>query len=169
MQRQPGTAALSCYFHAFDTDASLDRGTFLYTVRPTGGPFVLGATQNIYGDACSLYRVEMLRKLGGFGTERGTSFEDWELFVRMVGAGLRVDVVPDVLFWYRHRTTGFSRVTDGFANHQRVLRAFAQATHLPQNERTWLAQVVAGLEQQRQVRQSRSLGQRMWAWFRGKD
>lgn len=169
LQRQPETAALSCYFHAFDSDANLAARRALYAVRPTGGPFVLGATQNIYGDACSLYRTEPLRKLGGFGVERGTSFEDWELFVRLVGAGLRVDVVPEVLFWYRHRETGFSRVTNGFANHQRVLRAFAQATHLPTQEREWLTQVLAGMEQQRQIRQSRSLRQRMWAWFQGRD
>jgi len=169
MRRQPETAALTCYFEAFARDEDLAAGRFLYSVRPTGGPFVLAASQNIYGDACALYRTEILRKIGGFGEERETSFEDWELFVRMRGLGLQVDVVPAVLFWYRHRKSGFSRVTNGFANQQRVLRAFAQATQLPAQEREWLTQVLAGMEQHRQMRQSRSLRQRMWAWMKGCD
>jgi hypothetical protein len=40
---------------------------------------------------------------------------------------------------------------------------------LPTQEREWLTQVLAGMEQQRQIRQSRSLRQRMWAWFQGRD
>ena len=169
LQRQPETAALTCYFDAFARDEDVVAGRFLYSVRPTGGPFVLAASQNIYGDACALYRTEILRKIGGFGEERDTSFEDWELFVRMRGLGLQVDVVPSVLFWYRHRESGFSRVTNGFANQQRVLRAFAQATQLPAQEREWLTQVLAGMEQHRQMRQSRNLHQRIWAWLNGRD
>lgn len=169
MQCQPQTAALTCYYHAFDTDDNLRNGKFLYAVRPTGGPYVLAATQNVYGDACAIFRRSTLLDCGGFSTDRGTSFEDWELFVKMVGRGLRVDVVPEVLFWYRHRENGFSRVTDGYANHQRVLRAFAYATHLPAHEREWMAQAIAALEHRRNVQRSRSLRQRMWAWLRGQE
>jgi hypothetical protein len=49
-------------------------------------------------------------------------------------AGHRLGVVPDHLFYYRHRAGGFSRSTNWFANHQRALRQFARAGNLPPAE-----------------------------------
>ncbi|MGL4551549.1 MAG: glycosyltransferase family 2 protein, partial [Gemmataceae bacterium] len=166
MGRMPEAAALTCDFLAFEHADDIARGRFLYSCRPTGGPFVLAAAQNVYGDACALFRRQALLEVGGFETDRDTSFEDWELFVKMVGRGLTVDVVPEPLFYYRHRAAGFSRATDGFANHQRVLRQFAAASGLPRHERELFGPALAGLERGREAR-GRGLGARMWGWLRG--
>jgi GT2 family glycosyltransferase len=126
MLRNPDLAAMSCYFLAFDVDApTLVPDQFLYALRPVGGPHALAGIRNVYGDANAIFRTAALRSVGGYGTDRGTSCEDWECFVKLVHAGHRLGVVPDHLFYYRHRPGGFSRSTNWFANHQRVLRQFA--------------------------------------------
>ncbi|MCS7045875.1 MAG: glycosyltransferase family 2 protein, partial [Gemmataceae bacterium] len=151
LEANAAIAALSCYFLAFSdvakAGASCPARSITYAVKPTGGPRVLGCWQNVYGDASALFRTETLRSIGGFTTDRDTSFEDWETFVRLVNAGFRVDVVPDFLFYYRHREDGFSRTTNGFRNLQRVLRRFAEIERLPAEERRLLWDWLVGSQQ----------------------
>jgi hypothetical protein len=100
----------------------------------------------VYGDANAIYRTAALRAVGGYETDRETSFEDWEAFVKLVNAGRRVDVIPDHLFYYRHREAGFSRVTNDYLNRQRVLRQFCRAEALPDAERVVLWTALAGFQ-----------------------
>jgi glycosyltransferase involved in cell wall biosynthesis len=147
MQRDPGLAALTCYFLAFTDSRDLDREEYAYAYRPTGGPFVLACLRNVYGDANALFRTAMFRAVGGYETDRGTSNEDWEAFVKLAAAGHRLDVLPEHLFFYRHRESGFSRVTNQYHNHQRVLRQFFRAERLPAAERVALWTALPGLLQ----------------------
>ena len=148
MQRNPDLSAMTCYFLAFDTDApSLRPGSYLYAHRPTGGPHALAGIRNVYGDANAIFRTAALRAVGGYETDRGTSCEDWEAFVKLVHAGHRIGVVPDHLFYYRHRPGGFSRSTNWFANHQRVLRQFANVGTLPPAEALALWSALLGFHQ----------------------
>jgi hypothetical protein len=141
---RPALAALTCYFLAFAEDADLARGRFRYAYRPTGGPRVLASVRNVYGDATAIYRTEAFRAVGGYETDRDSSFEDWEAFVKLVQAGYAVDVLPEPLFYYRHRDTGFSRTTRQYHNHERVLRQFRQMADLPEVERAALWSALAG-------------------------
>ena len=153
MTLNPDLAAMSCYFLAFDVDApNLVPDRFLYALRPVGGPHALAGIRNVYGDANAIFRTDALRAIGGYGTDRGTSCEDWELFVKLVHAGHRLGVVPDHLFYYRHRPGGFSRSTNWFANHQRVLRQFANAGALPPAESLALWTALLGFHQQLESR-----------------
>jgi GT2 family glycosyltransferase len=132
IRRNPEYAAMSCYFLAFDVDApNLVPEKFLYALRPLGGPHALACIRNVYGDANAIFRTTALRSVGGYEVDRGTSCEDWEAFLKLVHAGHRLGVVPDHLFYYRHRPGGFSRSTNWFANHQRALRQFATPGVLP--------------------------------------
>lgn len=131
LQRNPHLAALSCYFLAFETR---EPTTFTYALRPTGGPHALAGIRNVYGDANAIFRTSALRAVGGYEPDRGTSCEDWEAFVKLVHAGFALGVVPEHLFYYRHRPGGFSRSTNWYANHQRVLRQFAHSGSLPPAE-----------------------------------
>ncbi|MBX9579280.1 MAG: glycosyltransferase family 2 protein [Gemmataceae bacterium] len=142
-QRNPDLAAMTCYYIAFNDD-----GRHLYAGRPTGGPHTLAAIRNVYGDANAIFRTTDLRAVGGYETDRGTSCEDWEVFVKLAGAGRRVGVVPDHLFLYRHRGDGFSRVTNWFANHQRVLRQLERADTLPPGEAAILWSALLGFQQE---------------------
>ena len=146
MEHDQDLAALTCYFLAFRRFADLVEGEFAYAYKPVGGPRVLGCLQNVYGDGNAVFRTEALRAVGGFETDRDTSFEDWEAFVKLANAGQRLDVIPDFLFYYRHRDAGFSRVTDGYRNHQRVLRQFFDIDDLSRHERVLLWNLLAGMQ-----------------------
>ena len=126
--RNPGLSAMTCYFQAF-ADEALDR--LIYAHRPTGGPHALSCIRNVYGDANAIFRTADFREVGGYETDRGTSCEDWEAYVKLIHAGKRIDVIPEYLFRYRHRVEGFSRATNWFDNHQRVLRQFNSINRLP--------------------------------------
>jgi GT2 family glycosyltransferase len=145
IERRPELTALSCDFLAFRDEAALAAEQFEYVYRPSGGPLVLAALRNVYGDACAIYNTERFRQLGGYETDRGTSYEDWEAFVKIVRKGHRLDVYPEPLFYYRHLESGFSRRTNQFNNHQRVLRQFEALSDLPLSERVLLWQMLAGL------------------------
>ncbi len=144
MERNPHIDALTCYFLAFHDDADIAAGRFAYAYKPVGGPRIVGALQNVYGDGNAIFRTDALRAVGGFETDRDTSFEDWEVFVKLVNAGRRVDVLPDFLFYYRHRADGFSRATDFYRNHERVLRRFMEIETWPSEERQALWNLLAG-------------------------
>jgi glycosyltransferase involved in cell wall biosynthesis len=146
MQHNPELAALTCYFLAFRESADIEIGRFAYAYKPTGGPRVLGCLHNVYGDGNAMFRTAALRAVGGFSTDRETSFEDWEVFVKLASAGQRIDVVPDFLFHYRHRAAGFSRATNAYHNHQRVLRRYVEIAELPEQERAVLWNLLAGYQ-----------------------
>jgi GT2 family glycosyltransferase len=148
----PDLTAVSCYFLAFRDTSDLDRGEYRYAYRPTGGPHVLGCMRNVYGDANAIYRTKAFRAVGGWETDRDTSWEDWEAFVKLVNAGHAIDVIPDHLFYYRHLETGFSRTTAARANHQRVLRQFTRLSSLPRAEGVTLWNALVGF--QRRIEQA---------------
>lgn len=145
--RNAGLAAMTCYFLAFEDGAGNPPREFLYAYRPPGGPHVLACIRNVYGDANAIFRTASLRAVGGYETDRGTSCEDWEAFVKLAHAGMSIGVVPEHLFYYRHLSGGFSRRTNWFANHNRVLRQF---THRdappPADPEVWTA--LLGLHQE---------------------
>jgi hypothetical protein len=107
----------------------------------------MSGIRNVYGDANAIFRTADLRSVGGYELDRGTSCEDWEAFVKLVHAGKKIGVVPDHLFYYRHREAGFSRVTNWFANHQRVLRQFTNQDRLPPGEAAVLWTALLGFQQ----------------------
>ncbi len=148
MQRNPEVSAMTCYFLAFDTEAPDFRPTsFRYGHRPAGGPHALAGIRNVYGDANAIFRTAALRAIGGYETDRGTSCEDWEVFVKLVHTGHHLGIVPDHLFYYRFRPGGFSRSTNWFANHQRVLRQFAHPGNMPPAESLALWTALLGFHQ----------------------
>jgi glycosyltransferase involved in cell wall biosynthesis len=168
MERGPGLAALTCYFHAFRDSTDLAREEYAYAFRPTGGPFVLASLRNVYGDANAIFRTASFRAVGGYETDRDTSNEDWEAFVKLAGAGYRLDVVPEHLFYYRHLDSGFSRVTNAYRNHRRVLRQFFRAERLPEAERIalWTALPGFGLTLEGLAQRNRVLERRAGFWRR---
>ena len=144
----PISAPSACYYLAFRNDDELRRQVYPYAYRPAGGPHVLAGYRNVYGDANALFRTAALRSVGGYEIDRDTSWEDLEVFVKLVHAGHCVDVLPDYLFYYRHLESGWSRVTSGYLNHQRVLRQLIRQESLPLTERIALWNALVGLQKQ---------------------
>jgi glycosyltransferase involved in cell wall biosynthesis len=134
LRRNPDLAGVSCYYNAFKNRLPTGQPHFEYAYRPSGGPFSIGAIINCYGDTNSMFRTEAVRAVGGFTDERGSTCEDWELFVKLACAGRQVDVLPEALFDYRHRPGSLIRTTVPFRNRQRVLRHYRRLTRLPASE-----------------------------------
>jgi glycosyltransferase involved in cell wall biosynthesis len=146
LERNPGLAAMTCFYLAFRDSAALACRQYLYAGRPAGGPQVMASFRNVYGDASALFRTDAFRAMGGYETDRDTSWEDWEAFLKLVNAGFSVAVVPEYLFAYRHLESGFSRVTRRFQNHQRVLRQVYRMGDLPRAETIALWTALVGLQ-----------------------
>jgi glycosyltransferase involved in cell wall biosynthesis len=53
-------------------------------------------------DACSLLNSTALRSLGGY-SQTLVAFEDWDLWLRGLEAGFRLEYCPEILFDYRTR------------------------------------------------------------------
>lgn len=146
--RNPDLAAMTCYYLAFEDSPANPPVSYLHAIRPTGGPHVLSGIRNVYGDTNAILRTATFRQVGGFETDQpGVSCEDWEAFVKLARLGHRIGVVPDHLFDYRHLPGGFSRRTNWFANHQRVLRQFTGPAG--EGNAVWAALVGFHLELQR--------------------
>ncbi len=106
LETNSSLAAVTCHNLAFVEDADIEVGRFAFRYSPTGGPRVLACLENVYGDTCSLFRTEELRRVGGFEINRWSPTEDWETFVKMATAGLELDVFPRPLFYYRTDSGG---------------------------------------------------------------
>jgi glycosyltransferase involved in cell wall biosynthesis len=68
---------------------------------PLGAAPLVGFFRNCYGDAAALIRKSSFIKLGGFSLEREAACQDWELFSKAVLSGMKLEVVPKVLYYYR--------------------------------------------------------------------
>lgn len=82
----------------------------------SGGPVLLGAIHNCFGDASGIYRKSVFDKVGYFHELRGVTFEDWQMHLRIVTAGFRLLSVPEPLVWYRARPNSMSRTTRRYDN-----------------------------------------------------
>jgi GT2 family glycosyltransferase len=82
----------------------------------SGGPVLLGAIHNCFGDASGIYRKSVFDKVGYFHELRGVTFEDWQMHLRIVTAGFRLLSVPEPLVWYRVRPDSMLRTTRRYDN-----------------------------------------------------
>jgi hypothetical protein len=98
---------------------------------PLGGAVAVGVYRNGFGDANALVRRAAFERLGGFSEDYGLGHEDWEFFATAVLQGLRLEVVPESLFWYRVQAGGMLNATSRQANHLRSLRPYLAAVPAP--------------------------------------
>jgi glycosyltransferase involved in cell wall biosynthesis len=80
--------------------AAGDRSQRQVSYIPTGGPLSLALTENCLGGAVSLLKVSSLRAIGGYSELRGIGHEDYELYLRLIQAGYRFEIVPRTLYLY---------------------------------------------------------------------
>lgn len=116
-----GADCLTCYFTAFQHGA--DHRESIYAYTPIGGDLASGMVANVFGDANFIVRREVFQSIGGFGTDRRTSYEDYDFLFRLVEGGWDLAVIPQFLFYYRHLESGFSRVTNARDNQLRAVSA----------------------------------------------
>ena len=120
-----GADALTCVATVFKGHDYPDAKTpVFYLYRPIGPALEMAMLENVFGDANAIVRKKVFDAIGGFRTDRTTSFEDWEFFALLALHGYKIDVIPEQLFYYRHLGEGFSRTTSLMQNQNRVLGAF---------------------------------------------
>ncbi|NTU49857.1 MAG: glycosyltransferase [Desulfobulbaceae bacterium] len=107
-----------------------------------GEPFATGGMKNLFSTSCAFFRSEVFHHL--CYNESLRLYEDWELYVRMLNAGMRFLVTTDVLFHYRNREgsmvkAGLDCVQDKLARHD-ILRL---TQHTPQMNAMWFLTLLA--------------------------
>jgi len=76
--------------------------------KPIGPSMPLLFFANTQGDANSIFLTDVIRSVGGWPM---WSAPDWGLWIKLLANGHNVDVIPNILFYYRDRATGGSKTT----------------------------------------------------------
>ncbi len=92
----------------------------------SGVDVTVGVARNCFGDANALVRRSCFESLGGFTEDYGVTHEDWEFFAKAILRGMRLEVVPEALFWYRLDPQSMIRTTSKGDNYARHLRAYLE-------------------------------------------
>jgi O-antigen biosynthesis protein len=110
MENRGEVAGLSCYMAAFlDKDekqvteclsASKEYTSGTYYYKPLGPCLPILFFENCAGDANSIYSTLALKAIGGWPETR-EGVQDWGLWIKLLANGYVLDVVPEVLFYYR--------------------------------------------------------------------
>ena len=132
MVSNPALSVLTCFLQAFRHEEGIDADMSEFVYMPSGGPFVLSCIENVYGDTNAIFRTQHLREAGGFESDPNTFIEDWETFVKLAAAGLKIDVIPDALFYYRIRGDNRSLVMSrNYTNFYPFVQRMIQRRFLP--------------------------------------
>jgi glycosyltransferase involved in cell wall biosynthesis len=94
---------------------------------PLGGALDVSLIESCFGDTMSIYRRTVFDRVGYQLEKFGYMVEDYEFFVRICLAGLKIRVIPEPLFLYRISTQGRYRSSHFYDNQTPILRAFAKA------------------------------------------
>ena len=85
--------------------------------------------KNGFGDANCFVRTATFLSLGGYTTDRGIGYEDWEMYAKLSLGGYELQVVPYALYHYRftggasmQKSTSYSR------SRRRALRPYVDRT-----------------------------------------
>lgn len=97
-----------------------------YAINIPLGMDLVGGLLNpcAFGGSMFIIRRSVFEKVGGFRELRGAGHEEWELYVRLALAGFRIDVLPDLLHYYRQLEGGLARTLPSEASRRRLLDAY---------------------------------------------
>ena len=118
-----GADIVTCPRHVFVGDHSPSRGDRSGQLWvPLGAVPSAGLFENCVGDTNLLARREAFLRVGGLRTDFGVPAADREFLVRAASEGLRVEVMPEVLYHYRVTPDSVSRGLTPEAESLRDLR-----------------------------------------------
>ena len=130
-----GDDALICASYLFAGDSRpLDPATgevlapAYATCIPLGMDLVGGLVNpSAFGGSMFIIRRSVFEKVGGFRELRGVGHEDWEFYVRLALAGYKVDVLPELLQFYRQSEGSLARTLPAESAQSRLLDAYEDA------------------------------------------
>jgi glycosyltransferase involved in cell wall biosynthesis/GT2 family glycosyltransferase len=127
-----GTDALICASYLFASDKppfDLTTGEIALpayaTCIPLGMDLVGGLVDpSAFGGSMFMVRRSVFEAMGGFRELRGAGHEDWEMYVRLALAGYKIDVLPELLQFYRQVEGSLARTLPSEASRRRLLDAY---------------------------------------------
>lgn len=137
-----GVDCLSCHNFAFRSDDQRKSERWENRYAPIGPCLEVAMYENALGDVNFIIRREVFEELGGFHEQRDIGLEDWDFLLRLVESGFTLDVIPEVLFYYRqaHTSESVTGVVSQYASHQRLLRTVTD--RMPDWQRRFLRNAV---------------------------
>jgi GT2 family glycosyltransferase/glycosyltransferase involved in cell wall biosynthesis len=98
------------------------------TCIPLGMDLVGGLVDpSAFGGSMFIVRRTAFAAINGFRELRGAGHEDWELYVRLTLAGYKVDVLPEMLQFYRQVEGSLARTLPSEASRRRLIDAYEAA------------------------------------------
>jgi glycosyltransferase involved in cell wall biosynthesis len=95
------------------------------TIVPLGIDLVGGIVNpSAFPGSMFIVRRSVFEQMGGFTEQRGAGSEDWEFYVRLVLAGHTVDILPELLHYYRQVEGSLSRSLLPESSTRRMLDAY---------------------------------------------
>jgi glycosyltransferase involved in cell wall biosynthesis len=137
----PDCTAMTCFLVAFRQWEDLEKEKYVWAFRPTGGPRLLGALTNVYGETSGLMRTRDLRAIGGYDTAHSVMHTDWHVYAKLACAGYGIDVLPEHLLYYRVREESMTHTGNIYLGQRRVLREYCATPELsaPEWQAFWTA------------------------------
>jgi glycosyltransferase involved in cell wall biosynthesis len=97
----------------------------------------VGMYDNVFGAYAALIKRKVFDRIGGYSEDYGSTFEDYELFANAVLKGLKLELVPEGLLWYRQNPgSHLMKSTNRYDNRIRAIRPYLAA--VPPNLRNAL-------------------------------
>ena len=125
-----------------DCDPRTDRASHGTPIRFLGAARAWSRVTNVVGDACALVRREAFMAAGGYTEEYRVGLDDLSFFNGLIGAGLRIEPLPDPVYYYRiGSTTVKNRNRSPEAARFRAVAPYLQ--DLPDEERAYAAYAAA--------------------------
>jgi glycosyltransferase involved in cell wall biosynthesis len=108
-----------------EVEGGFETAAVLARYMPLGPDLVCGLVDPmVLGPSMILIRRSAFEKIGGYRVVRGAAHEDWELQIRLVMAGFRVDVLPEFLLYFRKTESGLSRTSSEYEAKRRLIETY---------------------------------------------
>jgi len=126
----PDVAGVYCGLRIADEGVLLEelRAAEPWTPRGPFVDFVAAEGECPFGPTQSMFRIEVVRALGGFAVGFSNA-EDWEFWLRMMRRGFIF--LPSKLLTVAYRQTATSMAQTGAANHVGISNSLIEAAHSP--------------------------------------
>ena len=113
---------LTCFNKIFDSESEPDKNN-IRKISIFTGDIAAGIFNNSFGPITGFFKKSLFLETGGFNELKGVGYEDWEIYAKLSLRGYIIEVIPEILFYYRileRDKSSMTKSTDTFYNDQRI-------------------------------------------------
>ena len=126
-----GADVLTCFLVVFSGVGEPNDETVIGDCPFLGAAVLSGVFRNHFGARCIFVRKNGFSRLARSGAEGREDCADWEFLARAALKGLRLEVVPRALVWYRVPDNSGLRLRAEYCDHVHAVRPYAEAMPFP--------------------------------------